>query len=67
MVIEASHMMGYGLNVTFNVLIIILCVNFLASGDIKIFGYTCLFAILLRTGLASFTPQVFLFSILFSH
>ena len=38
--------------------------NFLASTDIKVFGRTYLFAMLLLIGLALFfTPKVFLFSI----
>ena len=32
----------------------------LASADIKAFGHTCLFALLLLIGLELFTPQVFL-------
>ena len=37
--------------------------NFLASADIKPFGFTYLFAMLLLIGPAFFTPQVFLFNI----
>ena len=37
--------------------------NFLASADVKVFGRTCLFAMLLLIGLALFISRVFLFSI----
>ena len=37
--------------------------DFLASTDIKVFGRTYLFTMLLLIGLALFTPRVFLFSI----
>ena len=37
--------------------------NSLASADIRVFGRTYLFAMLLLIGLTLFTPQVFLFSI----
>ena len=37
--------------------------NFLASADIKPFGRTCLFTLLLLLALYFFTPKVFLFSI----
>ena len=41
--------------------------NFLASTDIKVFGRTYLFAMLLLIGLALFfTPRVFLLSILYT-
>ena len=35
----------------------------MASADIKVFGCTCLFAMLLLIGLVFFTPQVLLFRI----
>ena len=42
--------------------------NFLASTDIKVFGRTYLFAMLLLIGLALFfTPRVFLFSMIFTY
>ena len=37
--------------------------NFLASVDIKVFGHTCLFAMLLLIGLTFSAPRVILFSI----
>ena len=43
--------------------IIVVKICYKASTDIKVFGRTYLFAMLLLIGLALFTPRVFLFSI----
>ena len=46
--------------ICYKLLKIVLVSNFLASADIRVFGRTCLFAMLLLIGLALFyTPGVF--------